>query len=68
METFGNKHHSVADMHHNIGLVHEIMADSETAMVSMKKALDIRQQKHGEDHPDVIETQQIIGRLKTKLE
>ena len=51
-------------MHHQIGLVHEIIADSETMMVSMNKALDIRQQMHGKDHKDVVGTQQIIGRLK----
>ena len=51
-------------MHHHIGPVHEIIADLETAMVSMKKTLDIRQQKHGKDHKDVVGTQQIIGRLK----
>ena len=44
-------------MHHYIGLLHEIIANSVTAM-------DIRQRKHGKDHPDVVGKQQIIGRLK----
>ena len=51
-------------MHHNIRLVHEIIANSETAMVFMNKALDITQRKHGKDHKDVVRTQRIIGRLK----
>ena len=55
---------SVAGMHHYIGIAHEIIADSVTAIVSMSKALRIRRQKHGEDHTDVVGTQRIIGRLK----
>ena len=51
-------------MNHHIGLVHEVIADSETAMVSMNKALGIRQQTHGKDHTDVVGKQQIVGCLK----
>ena len=52
-------------MHHYIELLHEIIANSVTAMVFMNKALDIRQRKHGKDHQDLVGKQQIIGCLKS---
>ena len=37
----GSNNLPIADMHHHFGLVHEIIADSETAMAAMNKALGI---------------------------
>ena len=55
-----SKHLSVADMHHNIGLLHEIIANSET---SWKTANHWLSTKFVIDNRISIEVQIMLGRV-----
>jgi Tfp pilus assembly protein PilF len=51
----------------NIGLVHEKKGDFQQALVYFKRAAEIYRHSLGSTHPDVIENDQRIKRVSSKL-
>ena len=64
LEIYGNTPHpDIATSYNNMGITYKGMGDIDKARDLLQKALQMREQTLGQNHPDTISTRQTLSKL-----